>query len=593
MTFDTLPSGDRFAFWNDATEYRRVYHVAQGQGNAADDNPGSAEEPFRTINAAALVVQPGEKVIVHAGVYRECVRPKSGGEPDRMIAYEAVPGEEVVVKGSAVWQPTLQPSAGYSVKSVHGATIWMAELPDVFIDGYNPFLLRNAYEYLPVYGDVKDTDFLQRALLRRGTLFVDGIPLKQVYYLRELADTNGAFWVEEGGQRLHFRLPGDADPAAHLLEISVHEQVFAPRDFGLGYLRVSGFRFEHAANGLPVPQRAAVSTMRGHHWIIEKNTIAWANGCGLDIGAQTWDASVPNPTGGHIISNNHISHCGICGIAGALGVHHTLIEGNVVEEIGGLNMERMWECGGLKFHLAEHTLIRNNTFRRLRNAGGIWLDCSNVNCRIAGNTFADIASLCGGIYMEMNYDRNLIDHNIFWDIREPDGANALDWGGGAGVRADCNETLIVAHNFFGQVQGHAVMFSLNQADRRHAGRTGLCRANASYNNVFYQCAHRVSLGRREENACDGNLYDSTNDACSFHIAHPAPPIWQNLAGWQRYFNLDLHSTRARLEATFDIDTGELTWKADGALPKMQRVEVLGDHAEPVGAMAPGLRHHRT
>ena len=29
---------------------------------------------------------------------------------------------------------------------------------------------------------------------------------------------------------------------------------------------------EHAADGFPVPQRAALSTTRGHHWILEDNT---------------------------------------------------------------------------------------------------------------------------------------------------------------------------------------------------------------------------------------------------------------------------------------------------------------------------------
>ncbi len=583
MDFETLPSGDRFAFWDDETVYRKVYHVAQGHPAASDANPGSEAAPFLTINAAAQVLQPGEKVVVHAGVYRECVRPARGGDgPAAMIAYAAAPGERVVVRASEVWQPEVRPSAGYGLPAC-AAPIHMAELPLV-ADGYNPFLLRNAYEYLPVYGEVKDPAFLQRALLRRGTLFVDGMPLRQVYYIRELAASDGVFWVEEPGTRLHFRLPGDADPAGHLLEVSAREQCFAPREFGMGFLRVSGFVFEHAADGLPVPQRAAVSTMRGHHWIIEGTTIARANACGLDIGAQTWEATVPQPTGGHVVRGNTIRQCGICGIAGALGVHHTLVEGNTVEEIGGLDLERMWECMGLKFHLAEHSLIRGNVFRHLHHAGGIWLDCVNVNNRITGNIFADIEALTGGVYSEMNYDTNLVDHNVFWDIRDPDGGAALPWGGGAGVRADCNESLVVAHNFFGELQGYAVMFTLNQSDRRQGGRTGLCRANAAVNNVVYRCPHRLSLGVRAENVSDGNLYDAGDDDCTFHLAHPAPECFQNLAGWQRFFSLDLHSTQVRLTVEFDVEAGTLQWHADGPLPATQVASVLPEGAR---AEAPG------
>jgi hypothetical protein len=49
---EILPSGARFAFWEAATEYRKVYHVAQQHPAAADSNPGTVEAPLRTINAA-------------------------------------------------------------------------------------------------------------------------------------------------------------------------------------------------------------------------------------------------------------------------------------------------------------------------------------------------------------------------------------------------------------------------------------------------------------------------------------------------------------------------------------------------------------
>ena len=190
-------------------------------------NPGSAAAPFRTINAAARRLQPGEKVVIHAGIYRECVRPARGGtDAEAMIAYEAAPGERVIVRGSDLWTPTAHPSAGYAlpgsaeaaanlrpekleifldspalreVKSSPTPPIWMAELPDNFSNGYNPFLVRNAYAYMPQLGDLQNIGFFQRALQRRGMLFVDGVPLDQVPHFRELAVRDGAFWVEEPG----------------------------------------------------------------------------------------------------------------------------------------------------------------------------------------------------------------------------------------------------------------------------------------------------------------------------------------------------------------------------------------------------------
>ena len=62
---------------------------------------GSQVRPFRTINRAAALAQPGDTVVVHGGEYREWVRPRRGGLSDRRrITYTAAAGEHVVIKGS-------------------------------------------------------------------------------------------------------------------------------------------------------------------------------------------------------------------------------------------------------------------------------------------------------------------------------------------------------------------------------------------------------------------------------------------------------------------------------------------------------------
>ena len=96
-----LADGTDFYFWEKPISYKKVYYVDQKATNANDNGPGTESEPFLTLSRAAEVLMPGEKVIVKAGVYRECVRPARGGDgPDSMICYEAAEGEEVVVKGS-------------------------------------------------------------------------------------------------------------------------------------------------------------------------------------------------------------------------------------------------------------------------------------------------------------------------------------------------------------------------------------------------------------------------------------------------------------------------------------------------------------
>ncbi len=561
---DLLPDGSRLKRWDDQTTYSRVYHVAKDHPSASDENPGTADRPLATLGRAAALLLPGEKAVIHAGTYHECVAPARGGTaPDRMIAYEAAPGERVVVTGGEFWTPAARPSEGWSGTG----PAWMADLPEHLLGGFNPFQVRNIYDYITYYGRLTDPDWMRRVMLRRAMVFLDGVRLKQVFYPGELAAKDGVFWVEEPGLRIHFRLPGARPPEGVTLEISAREQVFAPRERNLGYIRVSGLILRHAATALPVPQRGALSTNRGHHWIIEDNTVEWSNALGMDIGCQHWTGTVPAVVGSHIVRRNTVRTCGLCGLAGAGGVWDTLIEDNIFEDIGHLDLAANAEGGGIKLHGPRNTLFRRNVFRRL-HIGGMWLDCDAFNCRITNNVFAEIYS-GGGLYSEMNYDANLVDNNLFWDLRIAEGQPKELGGCGSAVYADCNEKLLAVHNVFGRIEGDCILFGLSQHDRRHRGRTGLCRANVALNNVTSCCGHRVHLGRREENRSDGNLFDKRHDDCSFYIGYPLPGNFQHFAGWREYFGLDAHSVQAEVNANFDVDTLTLRWTVKGSLPICQ------------------------
>jgi len=104
-------------------------------------------------------------------------------------------------------------------------------------------------------------------------------------------------------------------------------QVLEPGERYLGYIRVKGITFEHAANVFPVPQRGLVSTNRGHHWIVEDNTLLWANGISLDVGKEDWGAIDPEFPGFHVIRNNTIRYAGICAICGPT------VENPIIEKI--------------------------------------------------------------------------------------------------------------------------------------------------------------------------------------------------------------------------------------------------------------------
>jgi hypothetical protein len=101
--FDCLPNGKEFISWETETNYHHQIHVSANHPDASDENDGSAESPFVSINAAAAIATPGTCVLIHGGEYRECVRPAKGGDgPDKMIAYEAFGDGEVIIKASEI-----------------------------------------------------------------------------------------------------------------------------------------------------------------------------------------------------------------------------------------------------------------------------------------------------------------------------------------------------------------------------------------------------------------------------------------------------------------------------------------------------------
>ena len=57
--------------------------------NAAKNGNGTAEMPFRCINDAARIAQPGDEVLVAPGIYREYVDPVHAGTEDQRITYRS------------------------------------------------------------------------------------------------------------------------------------------------------------------------------------------------------------------------------------------------------------------------------------------------------------------------------------------------------------------------------------------------------------------------------------------------------------------------------------------------------------------------
>lgn len=76
-------------------------HVDQGAPSCSAAGPGTVDQPFCTIGAAAAVAGPGTTVVVEAGTYAETVKPATGGTAESPLTFAAAQGAKVVVRGGA------------------------------------------------------------------------------------------------------------------------------------------------------------------------------------------------------------------------------------------------------------------------------------------------------------------------------------------------------------------------------------------------------------------------------------------------------------------------------------------------------------
>ena len=74
-------------------------HYVGGAG-ASDHNPGTASQPFATIQKAASAAVAGDFVNIRAGTYREAITPANSGTPGHPITFQPEGNALVTVSGA-------------------------------------------------------------------------------------------------------------------------------------------------------------------------------------------------------------------------------------------------------------------------------------------------------------------------------------------------------------------------------------------------------------------------------------------------------------------------------------------------------------
>ena len=395
------------------------YHVAI-TGN--DESPGSLTKPLRTIQRAADQARPGDAIVVHEGLYRERINPPRGGESDtRRITFQAAPGETVEIRGSEV-------VAGWV--RVQDDT-WKAVVPNSFFGRFNPFADEIHGDWFVPLGRKHHT----------GAVYLNGVWLAEAAKLDDVLAPVGKRppqWfgqVEDKSTNLWAQFPG-VDPNKELVEVNVRQSVFYPDQPGRNYITVRGFTLRHAATPWAPPtaqQIGLIGTHWSRGWIIEHNTISHSVCTGITLGkhgdefdntsANTADGYVKTieralafripwtkeQVGGHIVRDNHISHCEQAGVVGSLGGAFSVISGNTIHDIHVRKLFNGAEQAGIKLHGAIDTVISGNHI--YATTRGLWLDWMAQGARVTRNLFHENA--VEDVYMEVNHGPFLVDNNVF------------------------------------------------------------------------------------------------------------------------------------------------------------------------------------
>ena len=418
------------------------YHVSTTGSNL---NPGTAAEPFETVNHAAQVADAGDTVVVHEGTYREWVRPARGGRSDsRRITYVAAEGEHVKITGA-------EPVTGWEQEP---DGVWRAEVPNSLFGEWNPFSEELAGDwvvpdrtrprthlgdvYLNGSGSYEVGSREALATITERTEIVDDwsgavVPVVNVEQTRrawyaEVGERNTVIWANFDG----------ANPNDELVEINVRRSVFYPTVHHRDYITVRGFELAQAACPWTPPtadQPGLIGPNWAKGWIIEGNEIHDAKCSAVSLGKEKtsghnystergdkpgyqyqlesvfsarqigWDAE---HIGSHIVRNNEIYECGQNGVVGHLGCVFSTIENNHIHHIAHKREFYGYEIGGIKLHAALDVRIEGNRFHDC--SLGTWLDWETQGTRITRNVYFDNAR---DLFIEVSHGPYIVDHNVF------------------------------------------------------------------------------------------------------------------------------------------------------------------------------------
>lgn len=321
---------------------------------ARDIRVGGDNPDVSTIAEALRLAEPGDQIILGAGVYREFgLRWTRSGTPIKPIVLRSDGHGPAVICGSLPVTDWVETGNGTWKR-----TDWKYDSQQLFVNGQplQQIAARNPFTQ-------QDGGDGNKCLTPQGRSVQD---LKQ-----------DSFFYDKSTQTLYCKLSGNRTPNDLLIEASVVPDLMDGN--GQSHIVLKGLIFRHS-NGTATGQRSALLRVNGNHWRIEDCTFEHGDFAGIALAGES-----------HQVRQCRIQDNGCVGIDVNGGESDTrppqqiLLENLIIRGNNRRHFYSYWHSGGIKLIPNVRGVTVRGCEVQDNNGPGIWFDASQGLNRIEDN----------------------------------------------------------------------------------------------------------------------------------------------------------------------------------------------------------------
>ena len=349
---------------NESLETATVY-VDTNKGN--DSNPGTEQEPLKTIGAAATMAETnnqkaiGSKVIINPGTYRESVSLIHNNKDTSLpITFEAATNGTVIVSGATVY-------SGWATYS---------ENPSIYTNSWT----NNWGEC----EQLTSCPYQQEIMMRQELVAVNGTVLTQVMSLAQMLQ--GTFYVDETANQIYVWPASGTNMGTATVEVASSPTLFTIQNKSNLVVRGLTFQYANTCNASP----AVVVQGSSSNILFDTDTFQWNNGEGI---------AIQNPTTYFTVENSISQHNGDAGFQSSQ-TKYGLWQSDTTSYNNWRGAQGAYytcNTGGFHAWMAHDDTINNMTVSFNQGYGIHW-DTDNANITTTGIVAAN--NLSGGLYPE-------------------------------------------------------------------------------------------------------------------------------------------------------------------------------------------------